>query len=68
MSVLELKGVTKGYGEGLSREDVLKDINLTIEEGEELTEKARAAAQRLGLAFERRFTGYGDLATALARL
>ncbi|WP_101068040.1 DUF1638 domain-containing protein [Roseovarius salinarum] len=30
-----------------------------------LTEKARACAERLGLAFERRFTGYGDLATAL---
>ena len=33
-----------------------------------LTEKARACAGRLGLAFERRFTGYGDLAGALARL
>ncbi|MEL7167064.1 MAG: DUF1638 domain-containing protein [Pseudomonadota bacterium] len=33
-----------------------------------LTEKARAAAQTLGLKFERRFTGYGDLATHLARL
>ena len=33
-----------------------------------LTEKARACADALGLAFERRFTGYGDLATALARL
>ncbi|ABV92812.1 conserved hypothetical protein [Dinoroseobacter shibae DFL 12 = DSM 16493] len=32
-----------------------------------LTEKARACADRLGLAFERRFTGYGDLAPALAR-
>ena len=31
-----------------------------------LTEKAEAAAERLGLAFERRFTGYGELATALA--
>ncbi|MCW8842333.1 MAG: DUF1638 domain-containing protein [Rhodobacteraceae bacterium] len=30
-----------------------------------LTEKARACADRLGLAFERRFTGYGDLETAL---
>ncbi len=29
---------------------------------------ARAAAKRLGLAFERRFTGYGDLAPALAAL
>jgi hypothetical protein len=33
-----------------------------------LTAKARACADRLGLAFERRFTGYGDLAPALARL
>lgn len=31
-----------------------------------LTEKARAVAERLGLAFERRFTGYGDLARELA--
>lgn len=29
---------------------------------------AREAAARLGLAYERRFTGYGDLAPALARL
>ena len=34
----------------------------------DLTEKARACADRLGLAFERRFTGYGDLATALAQV
>ncbi|MEW9918784.1 DUF1638 domain-containing protein [Marimonas sp. MJW-29] len=33
-----------------------------------LTEIARDCAERLGLAFERRFTGYGDLATALERL
>ena len=33
-----------------------------------LTEKAKACADRLGLAFERRFTGYGDLATALQKL
>ncbi|NDW44132.1 DUF1638 domain-containing protein [Ruegeria sp. PrR005] len=32
-----------------------------------LTAKARACADRLGLAFERRFTGYGDLETTLAR-
>ena len=32
-----------------------------------LTDLAREAAERLGLSFERRFTGYGDLATALAR-
>ncbi len=31
-----------------------------------LTEKARTCADRLGLAFERRFTGYGDLATVLS--
>lgn len=31
----------------------------------ELTEKAQRCADRLGLAFERRFTGYGDLETAL---
>ncbi len=33
-----------------------------------LTEKARACADRLGLAFERRFTGYGDLETSLKSL
>ena len=33
-----------------------------------LTEKARACAERLGLAFERRFTGYGDLGRVLGRL
>lgn len=33
-----------------------------------LTAKARDCAERLGLAFERRFTGYGDLAPALQRL
>ncbi len=31
-----------------------------------LDAKAEECAQRLGLAYERRFTGYGDLATALA--
>lgn len=31
-----------------------------------LTEKAKRCAEALGLAFERRFTGYGDLETALA--
>lgn len=34
----------------------------------DLTEKARICADRLGLRFERRFTGYGDLKTALSRL
>ena len=33
-----------------------------------LTEKAKICADRLGLEFERRFTGYGDMATALAAL
>ena len=33
-----------------------------------LTEKAKACAERLGLDFERRFTGYGDLAVALEKL
>ena len=33
-----------------------------------LDQKAEDCAQRLGLAYERRFTGYGDLATTLARV
>jgi len=33
-----------------------------------LDARARACAARLGLDYERRFTGYGDLATTLARL
>lgn len=33
-----------------------------------LDEKAKAAADRLGLAYERRFTGYGDLRRKLAAL
>lgn len=32
-----------------------------------LTAKAANCAARMGLAFERRFTGYGDLATAIAK-
>lgn len=35
-------------------------------ENDELTEKAQDCARRLGLVFERRYTGYGDLETALA--
>ncbi|WP_194095674.1 DUF1638 domain-containing protein [Marivivens aquimaris] len=31
-----------------------------------LTAKAEACAERMGLTFERRFTGYGELATALS--
>jgi hypothetical protein len=34
----------------------------------ELTAQAEICAQRLGLAFERRFTGYGDLETSLSKL
>ncbi|KIN76862.1 DUF1638 domain-containing protein [Sulfitobacter mediterraneus] len=34
----------------------------------DLTEKARKCADRLGLKFERRLTGYGDLTTALKEL
>ncbi|WP_425090735.1 DUF1638 domain-containing protein [Tropicimonas sp. S265A] len=37
-------------------------------EAPELTAKARDCARRLGLRFERRKTGYGDLETALAQL
>ncbi|MBI1416891.1 MAG: DUF1638 domain-containing protein [Limimaricola sp.] len=33
-----------------------------------LTAKARDCAARLGLTFERRFTGYGDLAVAISQL
>ncbi len=35
---------------------------------EALTDKAKACAGRLGLTFERRFTGYGDLTPALAAI
>ncbi len=35
-------------------------------ENPDLDQKARAAADRLGLAYERRLVGYGDLETALA--
>ncbi len=34
MNILELKNVSKGFGEGLSREDVLKDISLSVADGE----------------------------------
>ena len=33
-----------------------------------LDEKAKSCADRLGLAYERRFTGYGDLATSLRQV
>ncbi len=34
MAYLELKNVSKGYGTGAERTDVLKNINLSVEEGE----------------------------------
>ncbi|MCW2309917.1 DUF1638 domain-containing protein [Rhodobium gokarnense] len=43
-----------------------KLVYLAQTEDPVLTEKARAAADRLGLAFERRLTGYGDLVSALS--
>ncbi|SIS84419.1 DUF1638 domain-containing protein [Phaeovulum vinaykumarii] len=60
---------------GLDRHPELRDmmfghyrrlIYLAQTEDPALDRQAEAAAQRLGLAYERRFTGYGDLAAALA--
>ncbi len=34
MSFLEISGLSKSYGEGAARTDVLADINLSVEEGE----------------------------------
>ncbi|MEM9269474.1 MAG: ABC transporter ATP-binding protein, partial [Pseudomonadota bacterium] len=34
MSILKLEGVSKSYGDGVDRTDVLKDINLEVQEGE----------------------------------
>ncbi|OWU83424.1 hypothetical protein ATO6_18405 [Oceanicola sp. 22II-s10i] len=60
---------------GLDRHPELRDmyfgnydrlVYLAQTEDPALTAQAEAAAHRLGLAFERRFTGYGDLATAMA--
>ena len=34
MAFLELKNVSKGYGQGAERTEVLKNINLTVEEGD----------------------------------
>lgn len=42
-----------------------KLVYLAQTERNELDEKARDCARRLGLAYERRFTGYGDLETTL---
>ncbi len=59
---------------GLDRHPELRDlyfgnydrlVYLAQTEDPALTAKAEQAAERLGLAFERRFTGYGDLTTAL---
>jgi uncharacterized protein DUF1638 len=40
-------------------------VYLAQSDDDELTARARAAADRLGLAFERRWTGFGDLATSI---
>ena len=62
---------------GLDRHPQLRDsyfghytalVYLAQTEDPALTAKAEDCAARLGLAFERRFTGYGDLAVALAKL
>ncbi len=45
-----------------------KLVYLAQTDDDALTKKARDCATRMGLAFERRFTGYGDLATALEPL
>ncbi|HHL22770.1 MAG TPA: DUF1638 domain-containing protein, partial [Aliiroseovarius sp.] len=44
-----------------------KLVYLAQTEDADLDRRARAAAARLGLAYERRQTGYGDLETALSR-
>ena len=60
---------------GLDRHPQLRDtyfghydrlVYLAQTDDPALTDKARDCAARLGLAFERRFTGHGDLAGALA--
>jgi hypothetical protein len=60
---------------GLDRHPELRDmlfgnyttlVYLAQTENPELDRLAEAAAQRLGLDFVRRFTGYGDLAVTLA--
>ncbi len=62
---------------GLDRHPELRDayfgnyetlVYLAQTDDPALDAQARAAAARLGLAYERRQTGYGDLAPALARL
>ena len=60
---------------GLDRHPELRDmyfahytkaLYLAQTDDPELDAKARAAARHLGLAYERRFTGYGDLTPALS--
>ncbi|SMD14437.1 DUF1638 domain-containing protein [Rhizobium sp. RU36D] len=62
---------------GLDRHPQLRDmyfgnyqkvVYLCQQEDPDLMQKARAAADYLGLAFEYRFTGYGDLQTELVAL
>lgn len=62
---------------GLDRHPELRDmlfgnyralVYLAQTDDPDLDAEAARCAGRLGLAYERRFTGYGDLATALARL
>ncbi|AYD00970.1 DUF1638 domain-containing protein [Neorhizobium sp. NCHU2750] len=62
---------------GLDRHPELRDmyfgnyrklIYLSQEEDEDLQRKAREAADYLGLEYEYRFTGYGDLASAIKAL
>ncbi|SNT68736.1 DUF1638 domain-containing protein [Paracoccus seriniphilus] len=62
---------------GLDRHPQLRDmyfehyerlIYLAQTDDPELDERARVAAARLGLAYERRLTGYGDLPDILAQL
>ncbi|MBY6114731.1 DUF1638 domain-containing protein [Mameliella alba] len=59
---------------GLDRHPQLRDmyfghyerlVYLAQTEDADLTARAEACAERMGLAFERRFTGYGDLAAVL---
>lgn len=63
-------------GMGLDRHPELRDayfghyrrvVYLAQIDDPALTEKAEAGAKRLGLAFERRFTGYGEMATFMAK-
>lgn len=64
-------------GLGLDRHPDLRDmyfghyekvVYLAQTEDPALEAKARAAAEKLGLAYERRVTGYGDLAVTLAEV